>query len=262
MSRPKRPQKVRTKTGEAPERKSLPLLKFEEHATTVLRDLFASLPIAFTHEDLIREIRSYLDLSVKEIRLRGKLRMKVKAIDFPKYPNPPHWGENNEILEQADFKDAERLYIDENLITIEEAMQLLRAKVRKLSISWDFAVPIIKKIADKCGPDARPASVQRGEFGEHIIQELRRIREGKLKLQSFEELESAYPRYEVVRILKNKAFDQEDRVLLTQPNQWERVVTYATGILARHFKKSQHTIKQDRKQFSAWARDQAPQKHR
>lgn len=94
MSKRKTPRKVINRTGDGPGRKSLPLLTFEEYATTVLQDLFSSLPIAFVCEDLIREIHVYLDHSVKNIRLRGKLKMKVKAIDLPKYFNPPHTGEN------------------------------------------------------------------------------------------------------------------------------------------------------------------------
>jgi hypothetical protein len=257
----KRPHEVRTKTSEGPGRKSLPLLTFEEYATTLLQALFARLPIAFTHKDLIREIHTYLDYSVKEIRLRGKFRMRVKAIDFPRYPNPPHWGENNEILEQTDFKDAELLYTDENLTSLEKPMQLLRKKSGELSIGWDRAVSVVRRVVDKFGLEGRTLGVRRGEFGVQIIQELTRILEDKRKFRTFDELERDYSYFQVVQIFRSKPFDEEDRDLLIQPNRWGRLETYAAGILQRYFNKKPDTIKKDRKQFNPWARHHASEKH-
>jgi hypothetical protein len=40
-------------TNELPGRKSLPLLRFEEYTTSIIGELIASLPLAFTREDLL-----------------------------------------------------------------------------------------------------------------------------------------------------------------------------------------------------------------
>jgi hypothetical protein len=260
MNKRKKPRTVETNTAGKSRRKSLALLMFEEYAATILREFVENLPLAFTREDLLQEIHTCLDHSIKEIRLRGKIRMRVKAIDLPKYFNPPHTGEKFEILEQADFKQAEPLYTDKNLTMLDEPMQRLRRKAGELSIGWDAAVSVVKKVSQKIGPDVRPASVQRGEFGELIIQDLIRIRDGGRKFRSFEELERTYEKLEVVRMIKTKYFDQGDRDLLTRPNQWGRVMTYAAGLLVKYFEKSLHTIRQDRKRFNAWKKLQKPEK--
>lgn len=152
------------------------------------------------------------------------------------------------------------MYTDENLTMLEEPIQLLRKRASELSVDWDSAAFIVKRVANKFGPDERPPGVKRGELGERIIQELKRIRDDKRKFQGFEELENIYPTFEVIRILRQKPFDSEDRNLLIRPNEWGRPTTYAAGILQRYFNKKPDTIKKDRKQFHAWARRHSPEK--
>jgi hypothetical protein len=261
----KRNRTVRAEAGNDEEprrRKSLPLLQFEEFCSTVLQELVARLPPAFPREDFVQELHRYLDYSVKEVCLRGKVKLRVKAIDLPKYFSPPHTGENFEILEQPDFKEVEPLLTDENLTLLDEPMQRLRAKAGSLSINWTIAASVVGRLADRFTHEKRSPGVVRGEFGAKIVQELTRIRDDKRKFQGFEELASAYPTFEVVRMLTYKRFDVEDREHMIRPYQWERVATYAAGLLERYFKKKPDTIKNDRKQYSRWLKNQSTENSR
>ncbi len=245
-------------------RKDLPSLMFEESARTVLQDLVTKLPPAFTRDDLVREIHTYLDYSEKKIKLRGRPSLRVQAMEIGSaYFNPPYVGENWELLQQPDFKRwAEPLLTDGNLLILDQPMQLLRKRAIELGIVWSVAAPIVGRVADDLRPDHRTEGIRRGEFSEGVIGELKRIREARREFRTFEDLERIYPNFEVVRVLKHPPFDSEDRELLASPNQWERVVTYATGILSRYFKKSIHTIRQDRKQFGASIRVSTPRKRK
>ena len=262
MGKRNRTRRPRTESSEKPQRKNLPLLKFEEFSSAVLQELVASLPLTFSCEDLVKELHTYLDYSVKEIRLRGKVKLRVKGIDLPKYFNPPHTGENFEILEQSDFKEVEPLYTDRNLTMLDEPMQRLRTKAGQLSINWNVAAPVVRRLADRLAPGKRPPGVIRGELGEQIVRELTRIRDDKRNFQSFEELASAYPAFEVVRILKYKPFDDEDHANIIRPYKWGRIATFAAGLLQRYFKRKPDTIKSYRKQYNQWLKHQAVENSR
>jgi hypothetical protein len=241
--------KANNRSLERSVRKSLPLLEFEEFAKEVLRERFSKLPYAFTADDLAKEVQTYLDYSVKKIQLGGKVPMKVYAMDIERYYDPQR---HIDLFEQPDFRQwAEPLLTDANLSALGETMQKMRERAGQLGIDWSLAAPIVGKVADRYRPDQRPATVQRGEFCEQVIEELRRIREREREFGTFEDLERICPDYGVVRILKHSPFDSEDRVLLASPNRWERVVTYASGILEKYYRKSPHTIRQDRKRFKS-----------
>ena len=219
---------------------------FEESVKGVLQKSVAALPVAFTRDDFVRELKTYLEYSGKPIRLTS--RFKVNAIDVPRY-DPQRYPE---LLEQTDFRQwAEPLLADVNLRMLDPPMQELRKRAGELAIDWNAATSVIRRAADQLLPDKRPEAIQRGEFCAQIIEELRRIREGRKGFRTFEDVERIYPNYEVVRILKRPPFESEDREALASPHRWERVVTYATLILMRYFKKSEHTINRDRKQFKA-----------
>jgi hypothetical protein len=220
---------------------------FEESVKGVLQESVAVLPAAFTRDDFVRELNTYLEYSGKPVRLTS--RFKVNAIDVPRYYDPQRYPE---LLKQTDFRQwAEPLLADANLRMLDPPMQKLRKLAVELGIDWNAATSVIRRAADQLRPDQRPAAIQRGEFCERIIEELRRIREGQKGFRTFEELERIYPNYEVVHILRDPPFESEDRETLVRPHRWERVVTYATLILMRYFKKSEHTINRDRKQFKA-----------
>jgi hypothetical protein len=219
---------------------------FEQSVKGVLQESVAVLPVAFTRDDFVREIHTYLEYSGKPIRLTS--RFKVNAIDVPRYYDPQRYPE---LLKQTDFRQwAEPLLADVNLRMLDPPRQKLRKLAVDLAIDWNAATSVIRRAADQLRPGQRPVAIQRGEFCERIIEELRRIREGQKGFRTFEELERIYPNYEVVHILKDP-LESEDRKTLASPNHWERVVTYASGILERYFEKSEHTIRQDRKRFKA-----------
>jgi len=201
------------RVAETPSRKNLPLLVFEEFANGVFQESVAALPFGFTREDFVRELRTYLEYSSKQIQLTG--RFKVKAIDIGRYYDPQkHPG----LLEQADFKKwAEPLLTDDNLRMLDSPMQSLRKRAGELSIDWPTAALVLRRVSDKFLPDQRSQAIKRGEFCEQIIAELKRTRETKSQFRTFEDLERLYPNYEVLRILKHPRFDSQDRDLLVSP---------------------------------------------
>jgi hypothetical protein len=239
----------------ASERKSLPLLTLEDFARTILQAEVKKLPPKFTRDDLAREIQTYLNLSMKTLRLKGKFPKMIQAVDIHRYFHKPHVGQNFEIIEEPDFKEsAEPLLIDDNLSMLNELLQRMRQRAGELGITWNMAASVIAKVADELRPDQRPEGVRRGEFCERIIEELGRIRANKGAYKTFEDLELMYPTFEVIRIIRRSTFDEDDRELLASPNQWGRVVTYATGILSKYLNKSESTIAQNRKHFKKYNR--------
>ena len=251
-----RGKKARTKVQEGARHASLLLATFEEFANNFVRELVDKLPRSFAREDLVQILHAYLDFSVRKIQLGGRFPLKVRVIDIFRYYDPEKYPA---LFEQRDFRRwAEPWLTDGNLTMLDEPMQKLRKRAGEMGIDWSVAAPIVGKVSDRYRPDQRPVAVQRGEFCEQVIGELRRIRECKSEFRTYEELERIFPSYEVVRVLKHLPFDSDDREMLASPNRWERTVTYANGILHRYYGKSLHTIRQDRKRFKASTRTSRP----
>lgn len=88
----------------------------------------------------------------------------------------------------------------------------------------------------------------RGKLCQQIIDEIRRIRFMCLdRGRTVEEVKSEHPEYSVWAIIDR--LDAEDREAFYHPRRWGPVVGYATGILAKHYSRSAHTITSWRKSY-------------
>lgn len=81
-----------------------------------------------------------------------------------------------------------------------------------------------------------------GQFCHRVVDEVRKIRHlypGSTMVQ----IRSEHPNCLVWRVVDHPDTDAEDRDIFLHPNQWGPVVEYTIKLLARHFGKSEETIR-------------------
>lgn len=227
---------------------------FAEVVRNRLKKLRTRLAARTSIEAVATRILNFLDGAARPVpvRIRGKLSM-APCLDIIEgernltVANPEDWS--NIVLDfwgRPDFRVLQGMLFE------------LREEAEELGLRRKHVEPMLRRILKGLLPDQRPEKVQKGEFCEGVISELKQIRKHRREFRSFEELERQCLDFEVVRILGISTFDSEDRDLLASPNRWGYLVTYGTGILKKYFKvESDHTIRQYRKEYKAYLKSSA-----
>ncbi len=227
-------------------------LSFEQDVASRLEKLRSELPSHADPSLLAQKVLSYLDYANKTVRVRihGKERT-ITALEAVQRSDYELIGNDEEIIEGP-----VPLIVFPDFRLLDETMRALRERANELGLQRKGAEALIQKIANRSLPDQRPRPVQRGEFRERIIQELKVIRAKKAEIRSFKDLEDRLPNFEVVRVVKGSSFSNEDRECLAAPGRWEtKPATYAHGILKKYWGlRSEETLKKYRK---AWSKHSA-----
>jgi hypothetical protein len=96
-------------------------------------------------------------------------------------------------------------------------------------------------------------TLRNGRYCNQVIDEIRKIRH-LYPASTVAQIRSDHPNFIVWPMIDGPDMDDEDREIFFQPGRWGPVVGYATGLLARHFGKSEETIKRWRKAYKRHAR--------
>jgi hypothetical protein len=108
--------------------------------------------------------------------------------------------------------------------------------------------------ADAAQPNS--PKLERGRRCAQIVEEMKRFRYLRLdSCRTVKEIQTDCPNFYIWELRENLPGD--DRELFDHPNQWGSVVTYAYGILGKHYAKSWTTI---RDWVKAWNRSQGTSK--
>jgi hypothetical protein len=97
------------------------------------------------------------------------------------------------------------------------------------------------------------ATLRNGQYCDQVIDEIRRVRH-LYRASTVGQIKSAHPRFAVWSMIEGPDMDAEDRDVFFHPGRWGPVVGYAIKILARHFGKSEETIKRWRKAYKRHVR--------
>ena len=92
-----------------------------------------------------------------------------------------------------------------------------------------------------------------GQYCNRVVDEIRKIRHlhpGSTVTQ----IRDAHPNFLVWGVIDHRDTDAEDREIFFHPGRWGPVVGYSVKLLARHFGKSEETIRKWRKAYRKHAR--------
>jgi hypothetical protein len=100
-------------------------------------------------------------------------------------------------------------------------------------------------------------ALRNGQYCSQVIDEIRKIRH-LYPANMVAQIESDHPSFMVWSMIEGPDMDAEDRDIFFHPRRWGPVVGYAIGLLARHFGKSEETIKRWRKAYKRHDRRAPP----
>ena len=95
--------------------------------------------------------------------------------------------------------------------------------------------------------------LKNGQFCDRVIDEIRKIRH-LYPANTVTQIKTDYPNFLVWEVINHPDTDAEDRDILFHPGRWGPVVGYAIKLLARHFVRSEETIRRWRKSYRKHAR--------
>jgi hypothetical protein len=96
-------------------------------------------------------------------------------------------------------------------------------------------------------------TLRNGRYCNRVIDEIRKIRH-LYPASTVEQIKPAHPSFLVWSMIEGPDMDAEDRDIFFYSRPWGPVVGYAIGLLARHFAKSEETIKRWRKAYKRHVR--------
>jgi hypothetical protein len=96
-------------------------------------------------------------------------------------------------------------------------------------------------------------TLKNGQFCDRVADEIRKIRH-MYPAHTMAQIRSEHPNFLVWSVIDHADTDAEDRDTFHHPTRWGPVVGYAIKLLARHFGKSEETIKRWRKEYRKYAR--------
>ena len=91
-------------------------------------------------------------------------------------------------------------------------------------------------------------TLNNGQLCDRVIEEIRKIRH-LYAASTMSQIRSNHPNFVVWSVIDHPDTDAEDRDIFHHPNRWGPVVGYAVKVLARHFGKSEETIRRWRKAY-------------
>ena len=92
-----------------------------------------------------------------------------------------------------------------------------------------------------------------GQYCNQVVDEIQKIRHLH-PASTVAQIRAAYPNFLVWGVIDHSDTDAEDRENFFHPGRWGPVVGYAIKLLARHFGKSEETIRRWRKTYRKHAR--------
>jgi len=92
-----------------------------------------------------------------------------------------------------------------------------------------------------------------GQFCNRVVDEIRKTRH-LYPASTVSEIRVAHPNFLVWGVIDHPDTDAEDREIFFHPGRWGPVVGYAVKLLARHFGKSEQTLRKWRKAYRKHAR--------
>jgi hypothetical protein len=96
-------------------------------------------------------------------------------------------------------------------------------------------------------------TLRNGRYCNQVIDEIRKIRH-LYRASTMAQLRTDHPNLLVWAIIDHADMDAEERDAFFHPGRWGPVVGYANGLLARHFGRSEETIKRWRKTYKKHVR--------
>jgi hypothetical protein len=100
-------------------------------------------------------------------------------------------------------------------------------------------------------------TLRNGQYCNRVIDEIRKIRHLH-RASTVAQMRTDHPDFLVWAMIDHTDIDAEDRDIFFHPRRWGPVVGYAIGLLARHFGKSEETIKRWRKAYKRHDRRAPP----
>lgn len=198
----------------------------------------------------------------------NRIERKYPQFCQPGYRPPPDSDEASEFKEYEAMKNSKNVEFYRHMLP-----RFLQTKAREDAVAdsvlarMDLApIKVRPKHPSTEGQeDVGPHSLkeERGKTCEQVVREIQRLRKEITRTRTgwtFAALRADYPDLIVLEMLSAPPFDDEDRHLISHPNQWEvRYVTYATGILKKYFEVgSDETIRSYRKAYKARPRISPP----
>jgi hypothetical protein len=233
--------------------KNLPALIFRDFTRLLLMAEVKTLPPSFEPQDFARLVLRYLEYAKKRISVPFKnTKLSVSAQRIVEDLGPRWLGPNFEVLDQEDYKSSVLPLLDEdNLRHLQPLILKLRLKARELTINWPKADSVVRDTVTTLCLDNRPLKVQRGEIRDRVVAELGQIKANR-PFKDFEDLQKSFGHFEVVRILAEPRFIDDDRSYLASPSKWEtKHTTYAHGILGQHWGVGEESLRGYRRALHA-----------